>query len=144
MSDPLGLIPPPPIAAYPERKAIQAEGTQDVHSNTAQDGESFIELQLPVSKLSKECYKERKAGAGQTLTALGGHWKGRKPLILVRAVVLGLLLPKTDDAERDRDIFLKLMLMDDAGLLKRKKRFGKDEMPRVMELLPETALVACH
>ena len=45
---------------------------------------SFIEIQLPVSKLSKECYKERKAGAGQTLTALGSYWKGRKPLILSR------------------------------------------------------------
>jgi hypothetical protein len=36
---------------------------------------SFIEVQFPVSKLSKECYKERKAGAGQTLTALGSYWK---------------------------------------------------------------------
>ena len=54
---------------------------------------SFIEVQFPVSKLSKECYKERKANAGQTLTALGSYWKGRKPLILVRAAVLGLLLP---------------------------------------------------
>ena len=45
---------------------------------------SFIEIQFPVSKLSKECYKERKAGAGQTLTALGSYWKGRKPLILSR------------------------------------------------------------
>ncbi|MFZ1101290.1 MAG: DUF1156 domain-containing protein, partial [Hyphomicrobiaceae bacterium] len=96
-----------------------------------------MEVQLPVSKLSKECYKERKANAGQTLTALGSYWKGRKPLILVRAVVLGLLLPTSDNAEADRDIFLKLMLMDDAGLLKRKKRFGKGEVARVMELLPE-------
>src|SRR5262245_31436553 len=102
-----------------------------------QDGESFIERQLPVSKLSKECYKERKAGAGQTLTGLGGYWKGRKPLVLVRAVTLGLLLPKTHTAERDRDIFLKLMLMDEDGLVKRKQRFDKDDLPRVMELLPE-------
>lgn len=29
------------------------------------------------------------SGAGQTLTALGSYWKGRKPLILVRAIVLG-------------------------------------------------------
>jgi hypothetical protein len=34
---------------------------------------SFIEVQFPVSKLSKECYKERKANAGQTLTALGSY-----------------------------------------------------------------------
>jgi putative DNA methylase len=52
-------------------------------------------------------------------------------------VVLGLLMPKSGDPERDRDIFLKLMLMDDDGLLKRKKRFDKDDVPRVMELLPE-------
>ena len=31
---------------------------------------SFIEKQFPVSKISKESYKERKAGASQTLTGL--------------------------------------------------------------------------
>src|SRR5271168_1946433 len=87
----------------------------------AQAATSFIEVQLPISKLSKECYKERKANAGQTLTALGSYWKGRKPLILVRAVVLGLLLPASNDPDRDRALFLKLMLMDDEGLLKRRK-----------------------
>jgi len=51
---------------------------------------SFLEAQLPVSKLSKECYKERKSNYSQTLTGLGKWW-GRKPLILVRATVLGLL-----------------------------------------------------
>ena len=59
---------------------------------------AFIERQFPVGRLSAEAYKERKAGAGQTLTALGSYWKGRKPLILVRAVVLGALLPASDDA----------------------------------------------
>ena len=77
------------------------------------DAPSFIERQFPVGRLSAEAYKERKAGAGQTLTALGSYWKGRKPLILVRAVVLGCLLPATDDAAADLDIFLKLMAMDD-------------------------------
>jgi adenine-specific DNA methylase len=98
---------------------------------------SFIEVQFPVSKLSKECYKERKANAGQTLTALGSYWKGRKPLILVRAAVLGLLLPATDQPDQDRDVFLKLMLMDEGGRLKRRKRFDGKMVPRVMELLPE-------
>ena len=79
------------------------------------DAPSFIERQFPVGRLSAEAYKERKAGAGQTLTALGSYWKGRKPLILVRAVVLGCLLPATDDAAADLDIFLKLMAMDDAA-----------------------------
>jgi adenine-specific DNA methylase len=79
---------------------------------------SFIEVQFPVSKLSKESYKERKAVAGQTLTALGKWW-GRKPLVLARAIVLGLLLPATDDPEKDREIFLALMTMDDDGLWRR-------------------------
>jgi adenine-specific DNA methylase len=85
-----------------------------------QTKKSFIEEQLPVSKLSCESYKERMAGSGQTLTGLGKWW-GRKPLVLVRAVILGCLLPATDDPKRDRDIFLKLMTMDGNGLLKRKK-----------------------
>src|SRR5690349_23858318 len=99
----------------------------------AETATSFIEVQLPVSKLSKECYKERKANAGQTLTALGSYWKGRKPLILVRAALLGLLLPATDDPDRDREVFLKLMLMDQDGRLKRRKRFDGKMVPRVME-----------
>lgn len=43
---------------------------------------SFIEVQFPVSKLSKESYKERTAVQTQTLTGLGKWW-GRKPLVLV-------------------------------------------------------------
>lgn len=82
---------------------------------------AFIERQLPVSRLSKETYKERKSNAGQTLTALGSYWKGRKPLILVRAVVLGLLLPATGNDAADRDVFLTLMMMDDEGLRRRKR-----------------------
>ncbi len=80
---------------------------------------SFIERQFPVGRLSAEAYKERKAGSGQTLTALGSYWKGRKPLILVRAVVLGCLLPATDDLAADLDIFLRLMAMDDAAFGRR-------------------------
>jgi len=83
------------------------------------DAPSFIERQFPVGRLSAEAYKERKAGAGQTLTALGSYWKGRKPLILVRAVVLGCLLPATDDPAADLDMFLKLMAMDDAAFARR-------------------------
>jgi hypothetical protein len=83
------------------------------------DAPSFIERQLPVGRLSAEAYKERKAGSGQTLTALGSYWKGRKPLILVRAVVLGCLLPGTGDAAADLDVFLKLMAMDDGAFGRR-------------------------
>jgi putative DNA methylase len=83
------------------------------------DASSFIERQFPVGRLSAEAYKERKAGSGQTLTALGSYWKGRKPLILVRAIVLGSLLPATDDPAADLDIFLKLMAMDDGAFGRR-------------------------
>lgn len=80
---------------------------------------SFIEVQFPVSKISKESYKERKAVQSQTLTGLGKWW-GRKPLILVRAVILGILMPATSNLQKDRDIFLKILNMDEKGLLKRK------------------------
>lgn len=79
---------------------------------------SFIETQFPVSKLSKESYKERKAVSGQTLTGLGKWW-GRKPLVLVRACILGLLMPASDNPKRDREVFLKLMTMDEDGLWRR-------------------------
>ncbi|MEQ1531054.1 MAG: DUF1156 domain-containing protein, partial [Methylococcales bacterium] len=73
-----------------------------------QNTPALIESVFPVQKVSFEAQRERKAGAGQTLTALGSYWKGRKPLILVRAIVLGCLLPPTDDAEKDLEIYEKL------------------------------------
>lgn len=82
---------------------------------------AFIEVQFPVSKMSKESYKERKAGSGQTLTGIGKWW-GRKPLVLVRAAILGLLMPASDDQKGDMEIFLKIMTMDKAGLLKRRSK----------------------
>lgn len=82
---------------------------------------TFIETQFPVSKLSKESYKERKANHGQTLTGLGKWW-GRKPLILVRAAILGLLLPATDSPQKDREVFLRLLTMDEEGLWRRKSK----------------------
>lgn len=85
------------------------------------DAPSFIETQFPVSRISKESYKERKAGASQTLTGLGKWW-GRKPLVLVRATILGLLLPSTADPKKDREVFLKLMTMDDDGHQQRKDK----------------------
>ena len=56
---------------------------------------ALIEAVFPAQKVSFEAQRERKAVAGQTLTTLGSYWKGRKPLILVRAIVLGSLLPQT-------------------------------------------------
>ncbi len=75
---------------------------------------TFIETQFPIARLSAESYKERKAGASQTLTGLGKWW-GRKPLILVRASIIGMLMPASNDAKKDRDIFLKILTMDDEG-----------------------------
>ena len=88
---------------------------------TAAAWPSFIETQFPVSLLSKESYKERKANYSQTLTGLGKWW-GRKPLILVRAVILGLLLPASGDPRKDRETFLALLTMDAEGLRRRKSK----------------------
>jgi len=65
------------------------------------DAPALIEAVFPAQKVSVEAQRERKAGAGQTLTALGSYWKGRKPLILMRAIVLGSLRPQPYDPERD-------------------------------------------
>lgn len=92
---------------------------------------SFIEKQFPVSKISKESYKERKANNGQTLTGLGKWW-GRKPLVLVRAAILGCLMPASDNPKRDMDIFLKIMSMDQRGLeMRKEKSFTAAEMYKI-------------
>jgi len=84
---------------------------------------SFIEQQFPVARVSAESYKERMAGAGSSQTLTGvGKWWGRKPLVLVRACLVGLLMPVSSDPKRDRDIFLKIMTMDEAGLRQRKSK----------------------
>ena len=89
------------------------------------DAPALIERLLPVQKLSAEVFKERKAGAGQTLVPLGAYWKGRKPLILAKACILGCLLPGTDDPARDLAIFEKLMAMDEESFAVRAKRRPK-------------------
>jgi adenine-specific DNA methylase len=81
----------------------------------------FIEEQFPVSKVSKESYKERKAGSSQTLTGLGKWW-GRKPLILIRASIIGMLMPVSDNPKKDQDIFLKILTMDNDGLWQRRSK----------------------
>lgn len=84
-----------------------------VQQFSLKDAPALIEVALPVQKLSAEAQKERKAGAGQTLTALGSYWKGRKPLILAKACILGCLLPATGNITKDIEIFEKLMGIDD-------------------------------
>ena len=83
------------------------------------DAPALIETIFPVQKVSYEAQKERKAVAAQTLTGLGSYWKGRKPLILVRAIILGSLLPETESGERDLAIFEKLLAFDSEGLVRR-------------------------
>ena len=92
---------------------------------------------MPVQKLSAEAYKEQMANVGKTLTALGSYWKGRKPLILAKACVLGCLLPATDDPVRDLEIFEKLMAMDDESFVVRWKR-----RPKPKEILGKLS-IAC-
>ena len=72
-----------------------------VEAFSLKDAPALIESLLPVQKLSIDVYKERMAGSGQTLTALGSYWKGRKPLVLNRACVLASLLPATDNPVKD-------------------------------------------
>lgn len=97
---------------------------------------SFIETQFPIARLSAESYKERKAGTSQTLTGLGKWW-GRKPLILVRASILGMLMPSSSDAKKDREIFLKILTMDDAGAWDRcKPAFQRKTTRKAFDSLP--------
>ena len=98
------------------------------------DAPALIEAVFPAQKVSFEAQRERKAGAGQTLTALGSYWKGRKPLILVRAIVLGSLLPQTEDAEKDLEIFEKLMAFDEGGLARREPKISPVEIARRIAL----------
>lgn len=100
------------------------------------DAPSLIESVFPAQKVSFEAQTERKAVAAQTLTGLGSYWKGRKPLILVRAIVLGSLLPVTEDAKRDLSVFEKLMAFDEESLAKRALAANKLSAMRLQELIP--------
>jgi len=83
------------------------------------DAPALIETVFPAQKVSFEAQRERKAVAAQTLTGLGSYWKGRKPLILVRSIILGSLLPATESAEKDLELFEALMAFDLEGLGRR-------------------------
>ena len=91
------------------------------------DRPALIEHLFPVQKLSAESFKEQMAGSGKTLTALGSYWKGRKPLILNKACVLGCLLPATDNRLGDLHIFELLMGMDGASM---QVRLGMPASPK--------------
>jgi putative DNA methylase len=89
------------------------------------DAPALIEKLLPVQKVGREVYKERMAGGGQLLTSLGNYWKGRKPLILNKACILGCMLPATGDDARDLEIFELLMGMDAESIAARLPRRPK-------------------
>lgn len=100
------------------------------------DAASLIETVFPAQKVSFEAQSERKAVQSQTLTGLGSYWKGRKPLILVRAIVLASLLPPTNDAEADLAIFEKLMAFDDEGLARRALAANAFSVATLQEMIP--------
>lgn len=99
---------------------------------------SFIESQLPIAQLSAECYKERKANMGQMLTGLGKWW-GRKPLILVRGTLLGLLMPASDELHKDREVFLRVLTMDDDGMEERFRGIPNKKLLEEYAREPEVA-----
>jgi len=101
---------------------------------------AFIETQFPIARLSAESYKERKANNGQTLTRLGKWW-GRKPLILVRAAIVGMIMPASGSAQKDRDIFLRILTMDDDGTWLRCK---PDEARRLGRAALQASEMAAH
>lgn len=102
------------------------------------DTPALIEKLFPAQKISIESYKEQMAGSGKTLTALGSYWKGRKPLILNRACVLGSLLPATGEPLKDLSIFEKLMALDEEALRYRLKE--KNEKASKFFLAQEISL----
>ncbi len=89
------------------------------------DKPALIEHLFPVQKISSESFKEQSAVQSKTLTALGSYWKGRKPLILNKACILGSLLPATEDRLKDLEVFELLMGMD----LKSMKKRLEDKLP---------------
>ena len=100
------------------------------------DAPALIETVFPAQKVSFEAQKERMSGRAQTLTGLGSFWKGRKPLILVRAIVLASLLPATDDAPSDLALFEKIMAFDDEGLARRALAANAFSATELQKMIP--------
>lgn len=110
--------------------------THNLTPFSLKDAPALIETVFPAQKVSFEAQSERKAVSAQTLTGLGSYWKGRKPLILVRAIVLGCLLPLTDSPERDLEIFEKLLGLDEESLARRALAANSLSAARLQELVP--------
>lgn len=98
------------------------------------DAPALIEVLFPAQKVSAEAFKEREGRQSQTLTALGSYWKGRKPLILNKACILGALLPITNDLRRDLEVFEMLMGMDDLSFVVRLGRIKPQDIVAKVKL----------
>lgn len=90
-----------------------------LHPLEWKDKPSLIEHLFPVQKISAESFKEQSAVQSKTLVALGSYWKGRKPLVLNKACILGALLPATENHLKDLEIFELLMGMTPEAMQKR-------------------------
>ena len=123
-----------PGTALPKIDYTATPHPSGVKALSLKDEPSLIESLLPVQKLSIDVYKERMAGSGQTLTALGSYWKGRKPLVLNRACVLASLLPATDNPIADLEVFELLMGMDDVSMSKRLGLPKPEEIVRIAKI----------
>ena len=69
-------------------------------------------------------------GRGKHLRHSASYWKGRKPLVLVRATVLASLLPATNDYDADLGMFELLMRMDNEGIWRRTPKITVDHVWR--------------
>lgn len=102
------------------------------------DKPALIEHLFPVQKISAETFKERMASHGQLLVSLGAYWKGRKPLILNKACILGALLPSTSNLTEDLRVFELLMGIDVQSMRKRLEENVSssklDEIPKYLAL----------
>ncbi len=99
--------------------------TSTVIPFSLKDAPALIEKLFPVQKLSAEAFREQEGKQSKILTTLGSYWKGRKPLTLNKACVLGCLLPATSNPSRDLEIFEMLMAMDDESFVARWPRTPK-------------------
>lgn len=94
------------------------------------DTPALIEYLFPVQKISVESFKEQMSNQSKTLTALGSYWKGRKPLVLNKACILGCLLPVSDNLLKDLYIFELLMATDNSSLAIRQGRIKPADVAR--------------
>ncbi|WP_366929665.1 DUF1156 domain-containing protein [uncultured Thiodictyon sp.] len=71
-----------PIQAPAPRKPTPDLAAPSLRPLVLRGAPALSEAVFPAQKISFAVQRERKAGAGQTLTALGSYWRGRKPPIL--------------------------------------------------------------